>query len=76
MIQGGYHESRRCSRDTYPESYISKYILIYEDYPRETRNRSVDTAQIEGWITREDMAEPFLMLGTPVNTLVQEEHTC
>jgi len=21
----GYHESRRCSRDTYPESYITKY---------------------------------------------------
>ena len=20
-----YHESRRCSRDTYPESYITKY---------------------------------------------------
>jgi len=24
-------ESRRCSRDTYPESYITEYILIYED---------------------------------------------
>ena len=24
-------ESRRCSRDTYPDSYITKYILIYED---------------------------------------------
>ena len=21
----GYHESRRCSKDTYPESYITKY---------------------------------------------------
>ena len=41
----GYHESRRCSRDTYPESCITKYtgirrknngcrgrILVYEDY--------------------------------------------
>jgi len=23
-----YHESRRCSRDTYPESYITKYTSI------------------------------------------------
>jgi len=28
---GGYRESRRCSRDTYPESYITKYTLVYED---------------------------------------------
>jgi len=27
----GYHESRRCSRDTYPESYITEYTLVYED---------------------------------------------
>ena len=24
----GYHESRRCSKDTYPESYITKYTSI------------------------------------------------
>jgi len=24
----GHHESRRCSRDTYPESYITKYASI------------------------------------------------
>ena len=24
----GYHESRRCSRDTFPESYITKYTSI------------------------------------------------
>ena len=24
----GYHDSRRCSRDTYPESYITKYTSI------------------------------------------------
>ena len=24
----GYHESRRCSRDTYPETYITKYTSI------------------------------------------------
>jgi len=27
----GYLESRRCSRDTYPESYITEYTLVYED---------------------------------------------
>ena len=27
----GYHESRRCSRDTYPESYITKYTSIQRD---------------------------------------------
>ena len=27
----GYHESRRCSRDTYPESYITEYTLVYKD---------------------------------------------
>jgi hypothetical protein len=30
FARGGYHESRRCSRDTYPESYITKN-LVYED---------------------------------------------
>ena len=30
----GYHESRRCSRDTYPESYITEYTLVYEDKRR------------------------------------------
>ena len=28
----GYRESRRCSRDTYPESYITECILIHEEY--------------------------------------------
>ena len=27
----GFREGRRCSRDTYPESYITECILIYED---------------------------------------------
>jgi hypothetical protein len=27
-ITQGFHESRRCSRDTYPESYITKYTSI------------------------------------------------
>ena len=25
---GGYHKSRGCSKDTYPESYITKYTRI------------------------------------------------
>ena len=32
MIGEGYHESRRCSRDTYPETCITKYTSI----PRRT----------------------------------------
>ena len=27
----GFCESRRCAKDTYPESHITEYILIYED---------------------------------------------
>ena len=26
----GFRDSRRCSRDTYPESYVTEYILTYE----------------------------------------------
>ena len=29
----GFRESRRCSRDPFPESYITEYVLIYEDKP-------------------------------------------
>jgi len=38
----GFRESRRCSRDTYPESYINEYILIYEEKG--------------GWVVRPDSA--------------------
>ena len=31
----GFSEGRRCSRDTYPESLITGYILINEDHPRQ-----------------------------------------
>ena len=27
----GFHESRKCSRDAYPESYTTEYTLVYED---------------------------------------------
>jgi len=30
----GYHESRRCSRDTYPESCITKYTSIRRLFAR------------------------------------------
>ena len=26
-----FRESRRCSRDTYPESYITEYTFVYEE---------------------------------------------
>ena len=29
----GFHESRRCSRDTYTDSYFTKYPLVYDDKP-------------------------------------------
>jgi hypothetical protein len=28
LVLGGYHDSTRCSRDTYPESYITRYTII------------------------------------------------
>ena len=31
-VREGLRESRRCSRDTYPDSCITEYILIYEDH--------------------------------------------
>ena len=31
-LREGYHESRRCSRDTYPESYITKYTSIRREH--------------------------------------------
>ena len=31
FIREGFRESTRCSRDTCPESYTTKYILIYEE---------------------------------------------
>ena len=48
-VYEGYHESRGCSRDTYPESYITKYTSIRrkivryshknQTSPRATRHR-------------------------------------
>jgi len=29
----GFRESKRCSRDTYPESYITEETLVYEENP-------------------------------------------
>ena len=31
VLWKGFRESRRCSRDTYPESYITEHTLAYED---------------------------------------------
>jgi len=39
-LNGVYRESRRCSRDTYPEAYITKYTSIrrFETTPGAARN--------------------------------------
>ena len=34
-LQDGFRESRRYSRDTYPESYITKCAFVYEDKQRQ-----------------------------------------
>ena len=53
ILWEGYRESRRCSRDTYPESYITEYILIYEEksnaYARQIRypDRTDGTQSLE-----------------------------
>jgi len=40
----GYHESRRCFRDTYPESYIARYTNIRrESHGLQLRFRSAET---------------------------------
>jgi len=31
LLWEGFRESRRCSRDTYPESYITEYTSVYEE---------------------------------------------
>ena len=33
-LKEGYRERRRCSRDSYPESYITKYTRIRTKEPR------------------------------------------
>ena len=34
LTVGGFRESRRCLRDTYPGSYTIEYTLVYEDKHR------------------------------------------
>ena len=58
----GFRESRRCSRDTYPESYITKYTLVYED--KHTGGVSMDL----GEDVRRDHAEPDLRNADAVST--------
>ena len=41
----GYRESRRCSRDNYPESYINEYTSVYED--ANTDCNFVDKSQLQ-----------------------------
>ena len=41
LLWEGYHESRRCSRDIYPESYITKYSSIRRSDPMVYPNEAV-----------------------------------
>ena len=37
-IWEGFRESRRCSRDTYPHSYITECTSVYQDFWESSRN--------------------------------------
>ena len=37
LLWEGHRESTRCSRDTYPQSCITEYTLVYEDKPKISR---------------------------------------
>ena len=43
----GYHESRSCSRDTYPESHITKYNSIRRLWDSRKSQRWLDTPRSE-----------------------------
>ena len=45
----GYHESRRCSRDTYAESYITKYASIRRKQTTLTQATSAATSLERDW---------------------------
>ena len=44
----GFRESRRCSRDTYPESYITENILIYEENGRAVPRAAIKLDVLDG----------------------------
>ena len=47
-MREGFRESRRCSRDTYLESYISEYNPIYKDKTDELVPDAAERAHVEG----------------------------
>ena len=53
----GYPESRRCSRDTYPESYITKYTSIRRLWfrPRSFGGQGTRNCMIEWGRQRQDI---------------------
>ena len=66
----GYHESRRCSRDTYPASYIIKYTSI-----RRKKNETRDQKREIGKRGRRCWTIPKLtarVYGTTPSTLEQK----
>ena len=48
----GYHERRRCSRDTYPESYTTLYTSIQrstERKPKRARHCCASSVSMSSW---------------------------
>ena len=56
-LREGFRESRKSSRDTYPESYITEYTLVYQDQgeggpfePPEVGERLVQGSGFRAWV--------------------------
>jgi hypothetical protein len=54
----GFRSSTSCSRDTYPESYITEYILIYEEYGEQRLPNNNNSR---------DIIDPYVKVPTPEN---------
>ena len=57
----GYHESRRCSRDTYPESYTTKYPSIRRKISPWLSVACGSTYKVGRWST--DLSPELTLLG-------------
>jgi len=53
------NESRRCSRDTYPESYITEYTLVYEEKSSTLNGMLSRIATLYQEVAREKEATPY-----------------
>ena len=62
----GFRESRRCSRDTYPESYITEFTLVYENSSQRRMLR--DATERDGVAMDQDtflQPEPEIRISKP-----------